>query len=579
MKFIVTLFLSTLSFGLTYGQTLKTYTGSYAGGQATYQYFENTEYERIFNGKFSYTDIKDNVNLSRVHMPSNIEIIGAFKDNLKNGLWTAKEIISSVVPTYGNVKITMTYSGNFLNGKRQGQWTFKQSLVTSKKIENGNSVLNFNNNILIGAVDLTNAKGNLDNKGDFIGVWNAKNEGSEFIAEFKNNIFTKLIKRKVSDGEIIFRYDNLNITNQFLDSLKTSQKLVMMNGKRYTSVNCLNLNSYNNDNIEYNEDNKFFAEFYEVISKQVNGFDRTLKAIELGSSQYEISAPLIIVEFNGSTKEEVEEEQTKLIEEEKIKTKNEKEQAEKQRLENEKRKEEQRLRDIELTKIREFENTDYGRLTKDIKKKFEIWQIKSDFETTTDFEARLKNESSTKLKSIVDEYVSISQRRYLNKKPGSLQNYNADEQSFDILVRKYNYSEASKYDTLKVFINKELAQQFYERFNYNRDDENAIIIVPQVMTMINNNWKITTALIVLDNFWTPRGVPMKQDYKILGSNGTYSGEYDHYGLQKYKLSNIKSQQKNSSLDRAVFFYEWKSPTEPTSQKLDFVELSTSSKQP
>ena len=36
------------------GQTLKTYSGLYEGGQATYTYFEDENGERIKHGKFTY---------------------------------------------------------------------------------------------------------------------------------------------------------------------------------------------------------------------------------------------------------------------------------------------------------------------------------------------------------------------------------------------------------------------------------------------------------------------------------------------------------------------------------------------
>jgi hypothetical protein len=214
-----------------------------------------------------------------------------------------------------------------------------------------------------------------------------------------------------------------------------------------------------------------------------------------------------------------------------------------------------------------FELTDFGKLQKDIKKDFEVWKVKSEYETVSDYEARIKNESASKLKAISVEKVAISQKGNFYKRPARIQKFNIDEQSFDILVR--NFSEDNKYDTLKIFINKEYAQHFYERFNYSYSDENAIIIVPQELTMVDNYWKIAKALIVLDNFWTPRGVPLKTEYNIEGGNGSYSAKYDHYGIQEYKLMDINTHQ-SASLERVVFFYEWKAKTTiANSQKLDF----------
>src|ERR1022692_2330756 len=244
MKLTATALFLVLTIGTTYGQILKSYSGRYAGGQATYQYYENTDLERIFSGKFSYNDTKDNVNLSGVHIPSGTEINGTFKENLKNGMWTAKEVLSSVVPGYGNTKVTMIYSGNYLNGKQTGQWVYKQSLTSNKGVENHNAILNFNDNVLIGAVDFSGLKGNFDNQGNFIQNWNVKDEGTEYIAEFKNNVFLKLIKRRVSDGQILYRYDNQNTANLFLENQKGKQKIIETNGKRYLAVDCDKLEEF-----------------------------------------------------------------------------------------------------------------------------------------------------------------------------------------------------------------------------------------------------------------------------------------------------------------------------------------------
>jgi len=54
-KFKITLFW--LVIGLSFQvncQTIKTYSGTYEGGYATYQYYENKNYERILNGSFTH---------------------------------------------------------------------------------------------------------------------------------------------------------------------------------------------------------------------------------------------------------------------------------------------------------------------------------------------------------------------------------------------------------------------------------------------------------------------------------------------------------------------------------------------
>lgn len=481
MKLIVTITCSTLLIGFTYGQTLKTYTGSYAGGIATYQYYENTNYERIFNGKFSYKSVKDNVNLYRVHIPSSIEINGTFKNNFKNGLWMAKDEMSTDVPNYGNIKITTTVNGPYLNGKRQDQWRYNIVLLSTKKNVTENYLVNFNNNILIGAVNLSNTKGNLDNQGNFIGTWNIqdKNEGTEYIAEFKKNVFIKLIKRKVATGEILFRNGNNYITTLFFDSLKTNQNLVIQNGKRYISIDCDKLENDNNQNIEYNKDNEFFGEFYKVFSKQIRAFDKSLETINLGSTEYLITIPKVIVEFHGSTKEEKDQEEEKVFEDEKILKQKEQEEAKIQKLQEEKRTEEKRQNDIELAKIREFERTDYGRLQEGVRKEFNIWLVKSDFETNSDFETRIKNQSDEKFKSLLSKNINSSMRGILNNGYATIGKYNPDNETFPIFFRR---------DTAFIKIHKDIASSFYASFSEPKlgEDNPPIYVIPMDIKMINN---------------------------------------------------------------------------------------------
>ncbi|GMV77141.1 MAG: hypothetical protein AMXMBFR79_02760 [Chitinophagaceae bacterium] len=321
MKLIITSFFLAVIVGTTLGQTLKTYTGNYKSGNATYQYYENAEYERIFNGNFSYKTNKDNVNVSRAHMPSSIEIKGVYKDNLKEGNWTSKEVITSFIPTHGNVTIIMVLNGTFKNGKREGQWTYKQTFKTIKKEETTTSSLTFSKDILVKTVDFNGIKGNLDNDGNFTSTWNIKKNDIEYIAEFANNVFLKLIKRKVSDGRILFKYDNQNIANTFLSSQSTEKIPKTINGKRYILVSCNKLSEFYNQENEENEDDIYFEEFYKIITNQLNSFDKTLKQISLGSNEAIVKVPEMIFEFKGYTNEEIKKQEEKAKQEENAKYK------------------------------------------------------------------------------------------------------------------------------------------------------------------------------------------------------------------------------------------------------------------
>ena len=88
-------------------QNLKTYSGIYEKGNATYQYYENKDYERVLQGAFSYK--------SKSYDYSYFEqdITGIFKENFKDGLWTAKKTRTLNDLRNGEIKLTEILSGKY----------------------------------------------------------------------------------------------------------------------------------------------------------------------------------------------------------------------------------------------------------------------------------------------------------------------------------------------------------------------------------------------------------------------------------------------------------------------------------
>ena len=76
-------------------KSTQTYSGNFEGGKATYSYYENNEYERIYNGDFEYTgNVEDYVGLV-------FNISGDFANNLKEGKWifSVEDVKSPVLRT------------------------------------------------------------------------------------------------------------------------------------------------------------------------------------------------------------------------------------------------------------------------------------------------------------------------------------------------------------------------------------------------------------------------------------------------------------------------------------------------
>lgn len=275
MKIFLTITLSFL-FNHLFSQEIKTYKGEYEHGQATYEYYENSDYERIFNGKFIYSSRQGNPSqntLTRFLEETNIT--GSYKENKRVGSWEAKETFISA-----GTERTTIWKGNYENGLKTGLWSFSMHVVADKKPTDFKAVFNFDKDILVGKVNIGDLKGSLSNEGIFTGLWNIKsNQGIEYIAEFKNNIFTKLVVRKVSDGEIFMKYicDSANIYNE----------------SEYELVNCKDIKS--SDETHVNDiSNKYFIEFFNQI-ESIQSLDKPLNKIELGSSTFTITQPKIAI--------------------------------------------------------------------------------------------------------------------------------------------------------------------------------------------------------------------------------------------------------------------------------------------
>lgn len=76
MKYILLIFLFFNSIVVSLAQTVKTYSGPFGEGKATYQYIEDENGERIFNGPFNY-----------VGQNGAIKISGLYKSNKREGKW------------------------------------------------------------------------------------------------------------------------------------------------------------------------------------------------------------------------------------------------------------------------------------------------------------------------------------------------------------------------------------------------------------------------------------------------------------------------------------------------------------
>ncbi len=170
-----------------------------ANGNANYEYYEDANMERIYNGKFELKQYPNH--------PANI--IGNFKNNLKNGLWSITRYGSFY--NNGYVSYVEIAKGNFSQGKLNGLWTYIKKEEKSGKMCMS-SKIEFTNNLMTGVFELTEnyenkfeIKINYDTLGDnhgsyLVKYWVGQIE-FEDKREYNHGNLLSSIHRNLSTGE------------------------------------------------------------------------------------------------------------------------------------------------------------------------------------------------------------------------------------------------------------------------------------------------------------------------------------------------------------------------------------------
>lgn len=302
MKTIFTIIIVVFTTNI-FSQSFKTYSGEYEGGTAIYQYTENQDYQRIFDGPFTYTANLNFIRNRNIGMEGNDFIItGQFKNNLKTGIWNykIKEYLESKKSNY----ISNTIKGQFENGFKTGIWNYVTKKVIDSKSTESTINFSFNKSILVGKVQIgERVDGNIDNNGNFIGPWNIKYDGKEYIAEFINGVFIKLIVRIIENGDIVFKYSVTDFYTSDLDSLKFNEKiknasLYLLPCETYKSSEY----AYGNKFIDINDNNKettmyslrYFNSFGELVST-LPQYDDKVNTIKQGAEPFKIITPKVII--------------------------------------------------------------------------------------------------------------------------------------------------------------------------------------------------------------------------------------------------------------------------------------------
>jgi hypothetical protein len=197
------------------GQNLKTYAGSYGKGNATYQYYENDNLERVYSGQFNFRS-------------QGASVTGNYKNNRRDGVWKWV-IIGKASVAFGQKPIgyKTVISGKYFNGLRNGKWVYEKIEDATNKLLM-KSIANFNNDTLVGRYEYydnnyihpsnsehsVSVLGQFDSLGFMDSTWTIKYQENETKLEdlrrYKNGILYWRLKRNLNTGEIIEKLDESN---------------------------------------------------------------------------------------------------------------------------------------------------------------------------------------------------------------------------------------------------------------------------------------------------------------------------------------------------------------------------------
>lgn len=199
---------------------LKTYSGLYKGGKATYTYYENREGERMRHGKFCYDRHTTN---DGGRLIESYRLCGTYKDNRKNGRWICRY--------HGSFGRRFTVEINFVDGKMEG-WL---------KRKNTGDRLFMKNNRITGLVTLSQKtlneqwtiNGLFDDNGFPDGTWtkNYRLHGNLYtdVERYVHGLLVQQQTKNESTGRITKTGFDVD-PQQYLDAHNPTDKVTVVGG-------------------------------------------------------------------------------------------------------------------------------------------------------------------------------------------------------------------------------------------------------------------------------------------------------------------------------------------------------------
>ena len=216
-----------------FSQEIKKFVGKYSdesiSGDATYEYFENENFERIYHGSFMFTKGDPNAKLSsQIYR----EIKGKFNNNLKDGLWVYKTKKEEI-----NINFLMGIPNGVLLHKEFDLNTGKTIVLEKVNYKNGKMFGDFYYNGELdnesGIIRNVEISGKIDDNGYMDGNWSLKWKDIEDLRKYKEGVLYFRLVRFIDTGDILFKLDSTIFVNQIFTNINKSNMQSKVNNVTY----------------------------------------------------------------------------------------------------------------------------------------------------------------------------------------------------------------------------------------------------------------------------------------------------------------------------------------------------------
>lgn len=225
-----------------YSQNTKMYNGDYEGGTASYDYYENEKYERIYHGDFNYKG-------------ESFDIKGSYNNGKRNGNWSINAInkVSTrinyryfiTLKTKHNTKIEGVYNDGFLVNdwyyyNSDNSYDENKKVFGEKSFEK--STASFENNRFIGALKYeyhrigfnpTVITGRFTNLGFFEGTWLYKRGKTSDEIRYLGGVACFRLRRDSEKGSINFLCDSTSFVKNFWENFNPKEGISIVNNIKY----------------------------------------------------------------------------------------------------------------------------------------------------------------------------------------------------------------------------------------------------------------------------------------------------------------------------------------------------------